>query len=54
MEESLASKLRKIIDIKIRNITKDFYQKKSLENCIKLYENNITTYLDYNTAKNPN
>lgn len=53
IEESIATKLKKIIDIKIRLITKDYYSDSSFDSCIKRYNNNINTYIEYNKKEVP-
>ena len=48
MQTSLANKLKKIIDIKSNNLTKDYIFNENFDSCIKRYNNNITTYIDHN------
>lgn len=48
MQTSLANKLKKIIDIKSNNLTKDYIFNENFDACIKRYNNNITTYIDHN------
>lgn len=53
MENSLATKLKKIIDSKLQNMKKEYFLNDHFDACIERYNNNITTYLEHNKPSVP-
>lgn len=53
MENSLATKLKKIIDSKVQKIRANDFFNPNFDACIEKYNNNITSYLEHNKPSVP-